>query len=829
MAISALALLNSAPAASQTPPSAAPQQLVTIAAKTAGMTRLDGFVPAYWDEKAGKIWLEISRFNQEILYYVSLPSGVGQNELGLNRGDLGPSYVVQFERVGPKVLMVQPNYDYRATSTSAMERKSVADAFPTSVIWGFRIEAEEGGRALVDATDFFVRDAHGVANSLRRSNQGTYRMDGTRSAIYMPRTKAFPKNTEVEVTVTLTTDAAGGLIGSVTPSGDAVTVRQHHSFVELPDAGYEPRVSDPRAGFFGISYMDYATPIGQPIRKQFISRHRLQKTDPSARVSDVIKPIVYFLDPGTPEPVRSALLEGARWWSEAFEAAGFRNAFKVEMLPDTADPMDLRYNVIQWVHRSTRGWSFGSTVTDPRTGEILKGHVTLGSLRVRQDYLIGEGLTAPYATGTEDAAKVRAMALARIRQLSAHEVGHTLGLAHNYIASAQHAGGKQSVMDYPHPVVELAADGMIELDDAYATGIGEWDKVAIRFGYSQLAANTNQQATLDTVLLNAARRGISFLSDQDARPTGSAHPQAHLWDNGANVVSELDRMIGVRAAALDKFGERAIKTHMPLATIEEALVPLYLHHRYQVEAAVKSVGGQYYTYALRGDGQEPLRMVPATEQMAALDAVLKTVNPSFLTLPRRIINTIPPRPYGYPATAELFDRNTGLVFDVITPAAAAANMTLSLLLDPERAARVVEQRALDPSLPSLRDVLSRIHAVTFAAKPTDSYEAEIARAVQRVYVDNLIALATRATMSQVRAVASMTLKDLAAELAGGSGDYPSQAHAYLLRTDITRFIERPLAPIPSARSPIMPPGQPIGQPAMWFLGLRCDAAICDEW
>ncbi|HEX6694915.1 MAG TPA: zinc-dependent metalloprotease [Longimicrobiales bacterium] len=798
------------------PPASPP----TIADKVAGAMKMDGYMPVYWDEKAGRIWLEIPRFNEELLYYVSLPTGLGSNDIGLNRGDLGPSYVVKFERVGQKVMMTQSNQRYRAITNDALERKAVTDAFPTSIIWGFKVEAEQNGRVLVDATDFFVRDAFGVINTLRGANQGSYRMDASRSAIYLPRTKAFPKNTEVEVTVTLTSDAPGGLIRSVAPSGDAVTVREHHSFVELPGPGYTPREADPRAGYFGISYMDFATPIDQPITKRFIARHRLEKKNPNAKMSEPVEPIVYYLDPGTPEPVRSALLDGARWWNDAFEAAGFINAFRVEMLPADADPMDLRYNVIQWVHRSTRGWSYGNSVTDPRTGEILKGHVTLGSLRVRQDYLLGEGLTAPYVNGTETANDVSAMAVARIRQLAAHEVGHTLGLAHNYIASTQRAGGVQSVMDYPHPVVTLTRDGRIDLSGAYPTGIGEWDKVAIRYGYSVLP-NGNQYATLDTLLLNAARRGISFLSDQDARSPGSAHPQAHLWDNGGDVVSELDRMLEVRNAALQAFGERAIKARAPMAMIEEALVPLYLHHRYQTEGAIKTIGGQYYTYAMRGDGQQAVRAVPAAEQRRALDAVLRTISPGFLALPQRITSLIPPRPYGYGSSPELFDRTTGPVFDVLTPAAAAADMTLSLLLNGERAARLVEQNAIDPSLPGLGDVLTRIHAAAFAAT-SNSYEAEIARTVQRVYVENLMELAGRASLPQARAIATLALNRLSAELRNTAGSDNAVAHAQLLAADIDRFVNRPIAPLPATRSVTLPPGQPIGDGGMQLLDLRCD-------
>ena len=197
--------------------------------------------------------------------------------------------------------------------------------------------------------------------------------------------------------MTFATDGeAGKLVAQTAASGQAVTLRLRHSLVDLPplDGRFKPRKADPRVGMFTVDFYDFATPFLEPVERQWITRHRLIKKDPSAAVSDPVEPIVYYVDPGAPEPIRQALVEGASWWSSAFEAAGFSNAFRVEVLPADADPMDLRYNMIHWVHRSTRGWSYGTMVVDPRTGEILKGRVTLDSLRGRQDALIGAGLTA---------------------------------------------------------------------------------------------------------------------------------------------------------------------------------------------------------------------------------------------------------------------------------------------------------------------------------------------------------------------------------------------------------------------------------------------------
>jgi hypothetical protein len=397
-------------------------QAQKLADKVAGMEKFPGFFTFYWDAKAGKIWLEIDKWNTEFLYVESLPAGIGSNDIGLDRGQLGSSSIVRFDRTGPRVLLVAPNYNFRATSNNPDERLSVKDAFAESTLWGFEVAAEEGNRVLVDATNFYLRDVHQVTNTLQRGQQGTYRLDASRSAFYLPNTKNFPQNTEVETTLTFTGDPTGQFVREVVPVPEAITVRERHSFVQLPPAGFKPRVFDPRAGYYGIDYMDFATPIEEPITKRFISRHRLQKKDPSARISEAVEPIVYYVDRGAPEPVRTALLEGARWWTQAFEAIGYKDAFRVEMMPPEVDPMDVRYNVIQWVHRSTRGWSYGNSLVDPRTGEIIQGRVSLGSLRDRQDFLIAEGLLAPYDKTNTASPKLLEMVLARLRQLAAHEV-----------------------------------------------------------------------------------------------------------------------------------------------------------------------------------------------------------------------------------------------------------------------------------------------------------------------------------------------------------------------------------------------------------------------
>jgi len=794
-------------------PSVALGQTPSIADRTRGLSRQDGFVPFYWDPATGKLWLEIpaARLNRELLYITGAPTGLGSNDIGLDRGQISRERIVRFQRIGNKILMVQPNHEFRSSNRDPAAVRSVEESFAISTLWGFRVEAESDGAVLVDGTDFAVRDVHDAIGTLTRARQGTFRLDASRSAVYPENTKAFPRNTEIESMLTLTSDNPGGFVQDVAPSAEAVTLRERISFVALPDSGYLPRRADPRAGFSGVSYVDLSAPLGTSPAQRFIARHRLAKRDPRAATSEPVAPIVYYLDRGAPEPIRSALLEGARWWNQAFEAAGYRNAFRVELMPDGADPMDVRYNVIQWVHRFTRGWSYGNSVTDPRTGEILKGHVTLGSLRVRQDFLLAEGLLAPYRRGDERAAAAEAMALARLRQLAAHEVGHTLGLQHNYISSA---ANRASVMDYPHPLVKLDGNGQVDLSDAYATGIGEWDKIAIRYGYSDFAPGTDHAAALDGILAAGRSRGIFFLADQDARPLGSAHPTTHLWDNGTDASAELDRVMRVRRAALDRFGEEAIRAGQPLALMEEALVPLYLHHRYQVEAAVKAVGGQHYAYALRGDGQAPLRAVPAADQRKALASVLAVLSPRELALPRAILARIPPRPSGFPSHRELFDKTTQPVFDAISPAGAAADQIAQLLFNGERAARLVQQHALDPSLPGLAEVIDSVLAVGRSV-PADEYQAEVGRTIQRVVIQRLMELAQTARSGAVKAIALLKLRGFAAQLPAVNpqqlaGTAEGTAHVLALGDDIRRFLERPWDPQALPRPFTAPPGMPIG-------------------
>jgi hypothetical protein len=788
--------------------------LPTVAAKTAGMQKFDGYFPFYWDARAGKIWLQIDKWDTEFLYTESLPAGIGSNDVGLDRGQGSGGRVVEFKRTGPRVLLVEQNYRFRALSSDPYERHAVEDSFAQSALWGFDVAAEDGTTVLVDATAFYLRDSHNVIATLRRTQQGQFRLDATRSAFYLPRTKNFPKNTEVEVTLTFTSDEPGGFVRQVTPDPTAVTVREHQSLIELPGPGYTPRVYDPRAGYFeGAAFMDFSTPISEPIEKRYISRHRLIKKDPSAAMSEPVEPLIYYVDRGAPEPIRSALIEGASWWEQAFEAAGFKNAFRVELMPEGADPMDIRYNVIQWVHRATRGWSYGASVSDPRTGEIIKGQVSLGSLRDRQDFLIAESLLAPYEEGKPLPPALMQMVLARIRQLAAHEVGHTLGLAHNYSASTVH---RASVMDYPPPTINLGADGIPDLSDAYAVGIGAWDKVAIDFGYRQFAAGADERAALNKIMNDAYTSGQRYLTDQDARPASAASPYAHLWDSGDNAVDELNRIMKVRAAALKRFGANNIPVGAPMATLEDVLVPLFLLHRYQVEAAAKVIGSVDYTFALRGDALTPNKPVSAAEQKRALDAVLATLTPGALELPESLLKMIPPRPPGYPENRELFHGRTTPVFDSLAPAEAAATHTLSFLFDADRAERLIEMHAAHADVPGFDEVVDRIFAATWKAPRQTGYAAEIQHVVNDVVLYDLMLLANNpAAATQARATALLKLNELRDWLGKQpAGDEGWRAAYFYAGEQIKRFIADPKQfDIP--RPVVLPDGMPIGSDDDW--------------
>jgi len=726
-------------------------------AQKKNLQKFEGFFNAYYNGDTDELYLEVNHLDAEFLYVYSLRTGLGSNEIGLDRGKLGQGKVVKFVKAGNKLLLVEPNLKYRAITDNQAEKKSVEEAFARSVLFGFEIKEKKGDSYIIDFTPFLMHDAYGVAGTLKNAKQGNFSFDKSRSALSLERTKSFPKNSEFEALITLTGSDAGARLKSVSPDDEHVSVIQHHSFVELPDGQYKPRVYDPRSGSYPFSYMDYSTPISSDITKRFIMRHRLAKKDPNAAVSDAVEPIVYYLDPGTPEPVRSALLEGASWWNQAFEATGYRNAFQVEMLPEDADPMDVRYNLIQWVHRSTRGWSYGGSISDPRTGEIIKGHVSLGSLRIRQDYLIAQALIAPFAESDSNTNPMLQMALARIRQLSAHEVGHTLGFAHNFAASTNNLA---SVMDYPHPFVDLQK-GQLSIKKAYDTGIGEWDKVVVAYAYSEFPPNVNEQQALKKILDDSFKSGLRYITDQDARPEGGAHALAHLWDNGTNAAVELTRMLQIRKVAIDQFSTANIRTYEPYSVLEDVFVPLYYFHRYQAEAASKIIGGLDYNYAIKGDGEPVWQSVSPEQQREALNALVLSVSPETLAIPKNILELFPPRAFGYGRSRESFKSKTGVAFDALGAAASASDMVFGLLFHPQRASRMIQQKALDDNQLGLDELVEVLFANTFDKQWNDAYLNEIQQIINFSLLDNLMHLGAADNVHpQVKAIINDKLNKL---------------------------------------------------------------------
>lgn len=830
-----LTLHHPAPAqnapAGQAPPTSKSEAKpsTSISAFTQGMKKYEGYFPFYYDEKTGKIFLEVDKFNQEFLYFSSLTEGVGMG--GPEKGQASSS-IVKFVRMGPKVMLLAPNYNYRAVTKNVDEQKSVASAFAKSVIWGFTAAATEGDKALVDFTPFLVRDSQKIGDRLgARSFAGLrgapapaasaapYRFDESRSAVLLENTKNFSKNTEFEAMVTFTGGATAGGRGfgggsEIAPDPNSITVNMHQSLVELPDNNYKPRKFDPRSGMNMFSYMDFSAPMTEPELVRFSRRHRLEKKNPRAAMSEPVKPIMYYVDRGAPEKIKKALIEGGSWWNQAFEAAGYKNAFQIQELPVGADPMDIRYNVVNWVDRAgnPRAFSYGSSYIDPRTGEIMKGVVTLGSDRHRQDYLIAEGLLQPYG-GKGNTDKMEQLALARIRQLSAHEIGHTLGFFHNFAASPK---GRTSVMDYPFPRFSLKADGTVDVSDAYDAGIGSWDKRAVVWGYQDFPKGTDEDAGLEKIMQETLKQGHLFIPDIG----GYTHPTSHQWDDGENAITQLTKLMTVRRHVLDNFSEKAIREQAPMATLEEVLVPIYLLHRYQIEATAKSLGGLYFSPAVKGDGQVPTKMVAPAEQWRAFDALLTTITPDALALPEKLIQMIPPRPSGYTNSSELFSRHTGPTFDPIATAEAAAGETIASILNPERAARLIEYQARDSQQPGFMPVVDKLLTATWKAPLPAGYKGELHTMVNNVTLKNLLELAADTKASEsARGQALLKVQELQQWMAGKMPTAEARQKANLAfgLAQIAKFNEDPnkFLPVPGLE---MPPGAPIGMPALDFLG-----------
>lgn len=802
-------LLVAAPLVAQqpVPPAAAPAPAApqTIAARTAGLDRRDGYIPVYLNDRTGAVWLEIPRDSTRVLFMTTLATGFGSNALGLDRGSGGGVHVARFDKAGDRVLVTFENTQYRS-SGGADNQRTVAEAFSNSTVAALPLMAEENGRLLVDATDLVLRDWNDIALTFSRNRQGNYTVARDRSRAYKPYTKGFPENTEIDVALTLAAAGEpGGGLGRIVPDARSINFRQHITLLKLPDASFRPRAADARVGFFGVSFKDFAQPIQGHLEQTWAARHRLERVNPNDPNSPFRNPIVYYVDRGIPEPLRTATLQGVGFWTEAFDRAGLKGAFRVELLPEGVDPMDARYNVVQWENRNERGWSVGGALTDPRTGEMIKGMARMDSHRNRTDYNIYAALK-----GADVAAADTAFVLARIRQVSAHEVGHTLGLAHNYIASTYERG---SVMDYPAPRITVS-NGDIDLDAAYARGPGEYDVWAIHWGYG-IFPPASEDDSLKAIVAAGLKKGYLYLSDGDARPDGSADPRTNLWDDAATANEFLKRQSDVRRIAMAKFGLRNIRDGEPLALLQDRFPLLYFFHRFGINAVTKTLGGLEYANPSKGDGQQATRVISPARQREAMAQLVAALDAKELAIPDTVLTLFAPR-LDAGGNVELLGERTAPAFDELGAARTLAQMIVDGVLQRERAARMVQYAARTPNGFSLQEAIRALVKGTWDAPvPASGKLAAIQRTTQRAVADRLVLLAAdKESSPEVAAIAEFEIARLRAEAtakatAATTDDAKAQWRA--IASVFARYIEKGELPtlIPALKPP---PGDPFGEP-----------------
>ncbi|MAW79242.1 MAG: hypothetical protein CMI63_03310 [Parvularcula sp.] len=780
-------------------------------------TRKDGFLTLFADEKGGKVFAVFPPADDDgitlrAIHAAGLTSGLGSNPVGLDRGLFDSGSLIAFRRVGDKMIAEQENWTYRATSDNPLEQKAVRESFARSFLWAGEVSATgPGGESLVDISSFITRDSLGVIAALKdHPKGGSFSVAEDRTFPDAANALSFPDNVEFDAYLTLVSDKPGDEVWATAADARAITMVLHHSLVRLPDDGYTPRPFDVRSGAIDVSYYDFSAPLAEPIQKAFARRFRLEKEDPSAAKSPAKNPVVFYVDAGAPPQIRDALIEGASWWAEAYEAAGFENAFRVEPLPEGAHPRDIRYNIISWTHRQTRGWSYGGGVSDPRTGEMIKGSVILGSQRVRQDRMIFEGLAGAQNSGKGGPDDPVTIALARIRQLSAHEVGHSLGFAHNFAASTN---DRASVMDYPAPLVTVGEDGSLDFSEAYDVGIGEWDKFAATWLYAQFAPGTNEAAALNKIIADGYGSGLRFVADSEGRSVSTGNPYGSVWDNGGDPTQALRDVMAVRAVALSKFGDRAIRPGTPMAKLREVIVPIYLYHRYQIEAAAKLVGGYDFAYKTKGDALNNGSVVSNQKQREALAALVETLDPSALVIPTSVLDqmTAPMGAFNGNSGGEVFETSAHPMFDLASAADAAASITINALLNPARAARLEEQHRRNASALGFGDVLNAIDAEVFTT--TTPSQQMLADVVQDRFVSSLITLSLDETAApSARSKAEAKLRAIGNRLEPSlfSGANAREHNAWL-RERIEAHLNRPAAAV-SVSMPAMeiPPGSPIG-------------------
>ena len=772
-------------------------------------------MPVKVDAAAGKLLLTLPKPDADgvagrYIYANSLRTGLGSPNIRLDRGMVGSNELLVFKRYGKKIALQFENPRFRATGGSAAERGSASDSFPiTTVFMADIVSTEADGRVVIDIAPFLTKDVLGVTQELSQGGAKGYRLVEALSAPDLASVKVFPDNIEVDALQTFATEAPGGEAASLIPTGRQMSLTVHHSFVRLPEPGFVPRAFDIRTAGLGPQAMDFGAKLGEPVVYTLAARFRLEKVDPAAARSRVKKPIVFYIDPAAPEPARTAMVEGVGWWAQAFEAAGFIDAFQAKVLPPGADPLDVRYNMVNWTNRATRGWSYGQAITDPRTGEIIKGNVVLGSLRMRQDMIIFEGLVGADKTGKGGPNDPQQATLARLRQLGAHEVGHAIGFMHNFAASTQ---DRASVMDYPGPRIDLK-NGEPDLSDAYAVGIGSWDKFTVDWLYGDPAPGTDPDAAGLEKALASGKAGVRFITDIDGRAPDSPNPWGSMWDNGPDPSAELVRMMGVRKAAIARFDERVLRPNEPMANLRRKFVPIWLLHRYQVEASAKMVGGVDYVYAVRGDGRPPPAPVAPATQRAALDALTATLAPAELTVPDRLANLMSSGVNGRgdrQFDIEVLDNAGAAVFDPLVAADVGAEVTLDTLLAPSRLTRVYEQHRRDPSNLGLDELLDRVLAATTADRRTEVNR----RIAYRALMTMARSARDKDTSPDVAAVIEARLQTLAGQLGKGAGPDAAWGRSMARILSDDGLLEKELAKAP--RAPSVPPGMPIGAETDWM-------------
>jgi len=786
------------------------------AATTRGSSAADGaLLPVETDTQAGKVFLLLPApgpdgVSGRYLFTQSMKTGLGSAGIRIDRGMQGDTRILAFRRIGGKVAAVFENPRYRATGDAEV-RKGATASFPFSTVAMLEIvgDASTGGALKVDLTPLLMSDAMNLAAALGTAAKG-YKLSDKLSAVDTASIKVFPRNIELETVQTFTADSAGKELDLIAPEGRAVSFTVHSSLVALPEPGFVPRRFDIRSGTHATQVYDFGTPLGTPMLVEYANHFRLEKTDPAAARSPVKKPIVFYIDSAAPEPIRTALADGVRWWADAFDAAGLVDAFKIEILPPGIDPQDVRYNVVNWTDRQNRSWSYGGGVIDPRTGEIVKGNVVLGALRVRQDITIFEGLVGTAQNnsgGRNDPVRV---ALARISQLGAHEVGHAIGFVHNFKASLQ---DRASVMDYPGPKVNVV-DGKLDLGEAYASGIGKWDSFTVDWLYGQPAPGEDPDAAAAAKADAIQKAGLVFGTDIDGRAADLAVPGVNMWTEGQDTPEDLAHTMQVRRIALDQFGPGVLLAGQPLSDLRRKFAPIWLFHRYSVDATGKLIGGVRYDYAVAGDGRPTPSPVPAADQLSAMDALVATLSERELTVPATLAMALSSgtsaRTDAEAAPESLLSAGSA-VFDPLVAAQVAAQITLDSLLAPTRLTRLHIQHGYDAGQPGVSALLDKLRGVV----------ARHDRAVsRRIAQTTLLAIAsTRSdpdTPADVAAVLDGFLKHAGSGFAkakGGDEDGMWQVSMAATLTDPDRLaaeIDKQKRPRPE-----IPAGMPIGDTG-WF-------------